>query len=197
MSSILVVDDENSILESLNILLGDKYDVTTCDSGLKALEITEKTNFDIVISDVQLGDINGNEVLQKVKERCKETEVIMISAYPKKEYIFDAGKHGACDYLVKPYDKDEMLNLIESVLERKKLNKISSISNEPVADKYTAAELQVMRLLAEDKSNKEIAGIINKDETYVKNALRVIYPKLGVKNRTEAKIKILTILREL
>jgi DNA-binding NtrC family response regulator len=100
MSSILVVDDENSILESLKFLLGDKYAVTTCDSGYKALEVIKKENFDIVISDVQLGDINGNEVLQKVKERCKETEVIMISAYPKREYIFDAGKYGACDYLM-------------------------------------------------------------------------------------------------
>ena len=194
MSSILVVDDEKNVLESLKYLLGDKYDITTCDSGLKALEITEKTNFDIVISDVQLGDINGNEVLQKVKERREETEVIMISAYPKKEYIFDAGKYGACDYLVKPYDNDEMLNLIESVLKRKKLNKISSISNELAADKYSSTELQIMQLLSEDKSNKEIAGIINKDETYVKNALRIIFPKLGVKDRAEAKIIIKSLL---
>ncbi|OGF47032.1 MAG: hypothetical protein A2452_10045 [Candidatus Firestonebacteria bacterium RIFOXYC2_FULL_39_67] len=231
MASILIVDDEKNILESLKILLGNKYDLTLCDSGCKALENINKTNFDIVLTDMKLGDISGTDVLKRVKEVHSDTDVIIMSAYKTKEYIFDAGKYGAFDYLYgeyaaenhggnsvdecgmnnklnsirrnsgrksaevhKPFDKDVILNLIKNLISRKKAGKESSITKSNAAAVYTDEERKVMKLLLKDKSNKEIACVLNKNETYVKNVLRVIFPKMGVKNRPEAKIKIPAIL---
>lgn len=193
MPRILIVDDEKNILEALRFLLEKKYDLTFCDSGCKALEAVKKVNYDIVIADICLGDISGNEVLKKVKERHKETDVIMISAYRKVDNIFDAGKYGACDFILKPFDKDEMLNLIENLLERRK-TKIESSICEDMADKFSDNECKIMRLLSEKKTNKEIAMDLKRNEVYVKNTLRVIYLKLEAKDRAEAKKKILSIL---
>lgn len=196
MTKILVVDDENSMLTAMKYLLGDKYEVTFCDSGFKALEVIKKTNFDIVLLDMVLGDVSGNEILRKIKERNKDTNVIIISGYDKKEFVFDAGKYGADDYIVKPVDKDELLNLISNLLKKTVLKKNTAQNTTKeyysniLKNKYTDKELKIMGLLCEEKSNKEIAKELGKNETHVKNVLRLIYAKLRVKNRAGAVKKI-------
>lgn len=195
MAEVLIVDDEKNILEALNYLLKDKYILTLCSKGLEALKILRKKKFDIVLLDQLIGDMSGNEILRKIKERDNNTSVIMLSAHKTKELVFDAGRLGAEEYILKPFDKNELLNLLESIMKRKTMNeqqskgvvqesKYKSI-NIP-KDRYTDTEIKIMEQLCEGKSNNEIALILKTKESSIKNALRVIFVKLKVKNRLKA-----------
>ncbi|OGF50177.1 MAG: hypothetical protein A2231_06710 [Candidatus Firestonebacteria bacterium RIFOXYA2_FULL_40_8] len=184
MAEILIVDDEKNILEALKYLLGDDHLLTFCNSGTEALNVIKKKNFDIALLDLQLGDLSGNEVLRKIKERSKETAVIMMSAHKRKDLVFDAGRLGAEDYLFKPFDNVELLNLIDSILKRK--NRTIDIS----ADEYSDLEISVMRLLLEGKTNIEMSIVLKKSEPSIKNAVHMILQKLKAKNRLEAVSKI-------
>jgi len=199
MAEILVVDDEKSILEALKYLFENRYQSTFCSSGYEALDIITTKNFDIALLDLCLGDMSGNEILRKIKEKNNSANVVMMSAYKTKEFIFDAGKFGAEDYIFKPFDNDELLNLIESIIERRMLNekesKVENLGEKSEAlniptDSFTSVEISMMKLLCEGKLNKEIASILNIKESSIKNRLHVIFKKLKIRNRVEAVNKI-------
>ena len=101
MVSILVVDDEESILQAFRFLLRKKYTVFLCNSGKKALDEIERVNIDIVLLDIIMPDIDGLEVLEKIKEKNPDIEVIMVTATKTVETAVKAMKLGAYDYIVK------------------------------------------------------------------------------------------------
>lgn len=116
---ILIVDDELSIREFLEILLTDEgYSVTTAGNGNEALEQINNLDFHMVISDIQMPNLNGIEVLKKVKEVSPSTEVIMITAYASTETAIDALKCGAYDYIIKPFKIDEIKLVIKNAFEK-------------------------------------------------------------------------------
>ena len=122
MSRILVVDDEESMRELLQIALGkDGHLITLADSGGKALELLDKSSFDLVISDIKMPDMSGVEVLRHAKQTDPGTPVIMITAYASAETAVEALRLGAYDYLTKPFKVDELKANIRNALERRKL----------------------------------------------------------------------------
>jgi DNA-binding NtrC family response regulator len=124
--SILVVDDELVIRESLSgWLKRDGYHVDTVASGESALDILKKQNFDIILLDIQLDGISGMDVLTHVKEEYPDIDVIMITAFGSVPSAVQAMKSHAFDYLLKPFDPDELGVLIQKLMEhraRKKEN---------------------------------------------------------------------------
>jgi two-component system response regulator PilR (NtrC family) len=119
---VLVVDDELSMRELLEYLLArEGYTVTTAESGHRAVELLQKEAFDLVISDIRLGDISGIEVLQESKRRNPSAIVIMISAYVTTEGAVKAMNEGAYDYVPKPFDTDELKDTVAKALEHKTL----------------------------------------------------------------------------
>ena len=80
MPQILIVDDEKNILEAFKLLLEDKYKVLTSDSGKEALKILDEIEVDIVLLDIMMPDMDGLEVLEKIKEKDPSIEVVMITA---------------------------------------------------------------------------------------------------------------------
>ena len=106
---ILVVDDEESIREFLEIMLRKEgYDVTCAEDGGVAQEILKKKNFDMVISDLQMPNVTGMELLQHVKESYPSTVFMMITAFGTTETAVEAMKMGAYDYITKPFKIDEV-----------------------------------------------------------------------------------------
>ncbi|OGF47139.1 MAG: hypothetical protein A2452_13055 [Candidatus Firestonebacteria bacterium RIFOXYC2_FULL_39_67] len=207
MAEMLIVDDEKNILEALNILFKDQHKITLCSTGSETLDVINKKNFDIVLLDQYLGDMRGNEILKVIKERNDNTSVVMISGYKTKELVFEAGKFGADEYVVKPFDKDELLNIIEH-LTQKNMPNTKELQGKPAdviyesndmesAKEYIFSneEISIMKLLCEGKSNRETSLLLNKKESFVKNALHIIFIKLRVKNRVEAVNKIKDILK--
>ncbi len=106
---ILVVDDEESIREFLEIMLKKEgYEVTCVEDGQKAKDILVKKTFDLIISDLQMPNVTGIELLQHVKSQYPELLFMMITAFGTTETAVEAMKMGAYDYITKPFKLDEV-----------------------------------------------------------------------------------------
>jgi two-component system response regulator PilR (NtrC family) len=124
MARILVVDDEPSILEFFEILLSEEgYTVDLVSNGREAMEMVERTPYDLVITDLAMPEVDGMAVLERVKEISPETLVLMITAYATAESAVDAMKMGAYDYLLKPFKVDEIRLVIRNALEKSTLRR--------------------------------------------------------------------------
>ncbi len=119
---ILVVDDEESIREFLEIMLKKEgYEVTPAEDGQAALDLMKKKTFDMVISDMQMPNVTGMELLKKVKEQSPDMVFMMITAFATTETAVEAMKIGAFDYITKPFKIDEVRINIANALRSKSL----------------------------------------------------------------------------
>ena len=115
---ILIVDDELIMRESLaGWLERDGHIVQTAASGEEALEKVRETHFDILLVDIKMEGISGLEVLRHVKESDPDVEVVMITAYGSIPSAIEAMKDGAFDYMLKPFDPNELGVLIEKIIQ--------------------------------------------------------------------------------
>jgi DNA-binding NtrC family response regulator len=121
---LLIVDDEPEILLSLKRTLKYKGigSVTTCDQGLKALSLIQKENFDVVLLDIVMPEMDGLEILESAKPQRPHTEFIIISGVDQIDTAVRAVHLGAYDYLVKPLDPTRLLLSIERAYERRALS---------------------------------------------------------------------------
>jgi DNA-binding NtrC family response regulator len=118
--SILVVDDEKRIRDSLRVLLGrEGYHVQTRCNGENAINLLGKTTFDLVITNLFMGAVNGIEVLREAKACCPETMVMLHTGYEDLEFIIEALQMDADDYILKPCDPAEMKRRISRCLEKR------------------------------------------------------------------------------
>ncbi|MEQ1875124.1 MAG: sigma-54 dependent transcriptional regulator [Bdellovibrionia bacterium] len=121
-SRILVVDDEESIREFLDIMLRKEgYEVTLAEDGAKAIDLLKKKTFDMVISDLQMPNVTGMELLKHVREGHPELLFMIITAFGTTESAVEAMKMGAYDYLTKPFKIDEVRLNISNALRSRNL----------------------------------------------------------------------------
>jgi DNA-binding NtrC family response regulator len=116
-AKILIVDDELIVRESLGGWLErDGHKVDRAASGEEALEKCASTRYDILLLDIKMEGMSGLEVLKKVKENDPDVSVVMITAYGSIPSAIEAMKNGAYEYLLKPFDPDELMVLIEKII---------------------------------------------------------------------------------
>ncbi len=119
---ILVVDDERSLRTTLSkVLVDEGHSALTADSAREAVRLHERELLDLVILDWKLPDGGGLDVLSRMLDRDPDLPVIIITAFPDVKNAVKAMKHGAFDYIVKPFDLDELLVLVERALIHGKL----------------------------------------------------------------------------
>ncbi|MBI2471552.1 MAG: sigma-54-dependent Fis family transcriptional regulator [Planctomycetes bacterium] len=116
MKTILVVDDELGILESFRMILKENYRVLTTTDGLKALETLRNECVNLVILDIMLPGMSGLEVLREIKKDYEDVEVVMVTAVKAVKTAIEAMKLGASDYIVKPFDVEEIKLVIDKTL---------------------------------------------------------------------------------
>ena len=117
---ILVVDDELSMRELLELMLiKEGYKVSCAENGRKAITMIKKTDYDLLLCDIRLGDITGLDVLRALRKQNQHTVVIMISAYATTEAAVEAMNEGAYDFVPKPFDNDELKQTIANALDLK------------------------------------------------------------------------------
>jgi len=121
--TILVVDDEPGARQSLEVILEDDYQVLTAQSGEEALEIFQKECVDLILLDVHMPEMDGLEVLRRIKEQDEEIDVIMVSALNLARKAVDAIKLGAYDYITKPYEPEDILSTVNRVISKRNLHK--------------------------------------------------------------------------
>jgi PAS domain S-box-containing protein len=141
LHKILVVDDEEKIRMSLSGLLRDyDYEVATASSGSECLQILSSQPSDLVILDIVMPGMDGIEVLQRIKEEYKDTEVIIITGYADKEKAIATFRLGVYDFIEKPFESKEILNTISHCLNQLNLER-------EVAEKTKELTIEKERLL--------------------------------------------------
>jgi len=122
MEKILIVDDEIALRQSLNILLTrNGYSVETATCASEALTILENEHYDLVITDLRMSDMDGLELLRKIKQAHAEVEVIVLTAFGSIGSAVEAMRAGAFDYVTKPFKIEQLLVVVEKALERRRL----------------------------------------------------------------------------
>jgi signal transduction histidine kinase len=121
-SKILVVDDEQSVATTIKAILQlDGNEVTAVTSGKEALDLLREREFDIVLTDLRLDDLDGIEILRETQKLWPDTVSIMLTGYASLESAVTALRSGAYDYLIKPSDVDELRATVGRALERRRL----------------------------------------------------------------------------
>lgn len=134
---ILVVDDKQSIVEILSTALtAAGYDVETTLEGNSAIEMILSDSYDLILCDVNLPDISGTEILKKAKTMKMPPNVIMITAYGSIENAIECMKLGADDYVTKPFNLDEIKEIVKKGLEKVRLVRENIMLREELEKKY-------------------------------------------------------------
>ena len=112
---ILIADDEEGIRESLNLILGDEYDLEFAKDGEETLAKLTQDRFQLALLDIKMPKMDGLEVLRRVNGTNK-TPVLMLTAYQSVELAKEAVKLGAADYLPKPFERERILSAVQGIL---------------------------------------------------------------------------------
>ena len=112
-NSILVVDDEMGPREALRMILKNRYEVVTVDNGEHAMGHIHEKDFDVVIVDIKMAGMDGLQLLRRIKEARPDIEVVLMTAYASIETAKSALRYGALDYLIKPFDHRDVIDIVE------------------------------------------------------------------------------------
>jgi len=131
LATILVVDDENGIRQSFNMVFKDRFTVLLAENGKEAEDLLTKNPVDLILLDILLPDINGLDLLEKLKALDPNPEVIMVTAVKEIQSAVRAIKLGAYEYIIKPFLVDDVINIINRALEKRNLMKqVTYLRNE-------------------------------------------------------------------
>jgi DNA-binding NtrC family response regulator len=120
---VLVVDDDPGLRESFRLILEDDYELLESPDGPRALEIVRTSHVDLVLLDIRLPEMDGIDVLERIKALDEQVEVILVTAVKTVRTAVAAMKLGAFDYLTKPFEEEELLSLVQRALERRSLER--------------------------------------------------------------------------
>ena len=147
---ILAVDDEEGVQESYRLILEEEYQVLTAGDAEEALQIVQKHHVNVVLLDIMLPGKDGISALQEIKKADERIDVIMATAVKTVQTAVAAIKHGAYDYLVKPFDVEDILTVVRRALERQALVK------------------EVMYLRSEVERQSQFENMVAKDEKMIR-----------------------------
>ncbi|WP_417909881.1 sigma-54-dependent transcriptional regulator [Candidatus Electronema sp. PJ] len=133
---ILVIDDEQTAVRNLqHILNKEGYEVLVTQSSQNALKLLEQHSLDLVLTDLRMPNVDGMEILRRVKELSPDTEVVMITGYATVSSAISAMKMGAYHYVIKPYKLDEVRQVVREALEKRRLRRENMELKERLAKK--------------------------------------------------------------
>ena len=204
---VLIADDHQVVREGLSAVLKTKSDIEivgVAKDGLEAVEKARELVPDVVLMDISMPRMNGVEATRELKRENPHIGVVVLTMYAEEEYIFDLVKAGATGYLLKDADSGQIVKALRAIAEGESLihpSVASKILNEfsllaegkgrkpgRLEHDLTDREITVLKLVAEGKTNKEIANDLDLSEKTIKNHVRNIFHKLHVYDRTQAAI---------
>jgi len=135
---LLIIDDERRMCVVLKTALeSDKLAVTTANSGEAAMAAMEVDTFDVIISDIKMPGISGMDVLERVKANSPDTEVLLMTAYADAQTAVNAMKMGAYDYIIKPFEIDELRHKVKNILEKSDLKTENRVLKKKLTRRYS------------------------------------------------------------
>lgn len=195
---VLIVDDHVIVREGLQILLSEEpgFDVVgMAGESDSALALAKKHKPDVVLMDLVMPGVDGIEATRRILSAVPSTRVLVLTTFADDRRVRDAIQAGAIGYLLKDVLKPELLNAIRSAAAGKAalhpeaqqlLMKQVSGKDAAPHDSLTAREFNILKLIAEGKSNKEIALALHLTEGTIKGYVSTIFDKLNVEDRTQA-----------
>ncbi len=206
MTRVAIVEDSATLRQYLTELIGSTPGhtcVCACASAEEAVVEIPKNKADVVLMDIHLPGESGIACTARVREKMPELQVIMLTVYKDIKTIFQALKAGACGYVLKRADEKEILAAIAEVrsggapmtseVARMVVRSFMKQPAEPLGGdaQLSSREMEILALLAEGLSNKEIGGRLQISFGTVRTHLMHIYEKLHVRCRTEAAARYL------
>jgi DNA-binding NarL/FixJ family response regulator len=204
MTKVAIVEDNATLRQYLAEFVGGTPGhkcVGTCGSAEEAILKLPTFKPDVVLMDIHLPGETGIDCTARLREIMPEVQVIMLTVYKDIKMIFQALKAGACGYVLKRSDEQEILDAIAEVREGgapmtgeiarmvvRSFREESAVKAD-VTDDLSPREMEILALLSEGLSNKEIAGQLKISFATVRTHLMHIYEKLHVRCRTEAAAK--------
>lgn len=119
--TLLIVDDEEGPRQSLRVVFKELYEVVLADSGPRALEIAKSRRVDAAVLDIRMAGMSGTELLGHLKQLDPRIEVVMLTAYETLDTARQALRHGACDYLTKPFEIPTIRDAVANAVQRRSL----------------------------------------------------------------------------
>lgn len=200
VTKVLVADDHKLVREGIAKLL-DFYDelevIGEASDGLETVRMVRNSFPDLVLLDLNMPRMNGIDTIKKIKEIAPEIKVLILTIHDEEEYIYEVTRVGAEGYVQKDIKPQELRKAIQDILSGKKVfpatveNRVKESRAEYDDDdiqELSNREYEVMELLAQGMSNKEIAEELYISEKTVKNHVSNILRKLKVNDRTQAVI---------
>lgn len=204
---VLIADDHRVVREGLSSILKTKENIEVvgeAQDGQEAVEKTRALEPDVILMDVSMPRMGGVEATRIVKREFPHIGIIALTMYEEQQYIFDLVRSGATGYLLKDTDSSQIVSAIRAVYRGESLIH-PSVASKILAEfsllaqgkgkkrlgvehDLTEREITVLRLVADGKTNKEIANSLDLSEKTVKNHVRNIFHKLQVYDRTQAAI---------
>lgn len=205
MIKIIIVDDDILIRESLKIIIGIDEEIEvldTLENGKECIDYLLKNNVDIVLLDMRMPIMNGEEVLSEIERRKINTKVLILTTFDEDSLITSAIKYNTNGYILKSSKPDKIISAIKSValgngvFEAEIISKLASTNDEIKKydfDEYelTEREKDVVKLISKGLSNKEISKELFLSEGTVKNHITSILSKMDLKHRTQIAIEYL------
>jgi NarL family two-component system response regulator LiaR len=200
---VLIVDDHGVVRQGLRTyleLLDDIEVIGEAENGLEALAQVRQHLPDVVLMDLVMPEMDGIEATRQVWAASPSTRVIVLTSFADDEKVFPAIKAGATGYLLKDVSPTDLANAIRAVqagetrlhpdITKKLVEQLASPEPgpEPVLDDLTPRELEVLRLIAQGMSNRQIALALSISEKTVKTHVGNILSKLHLADRTQAAI---------
>lgn len=195
---VLIVDDHVIVREGLQILLGEEDDfevVGMAGESDAALALVKKHKPDVVLMDLVMPGLDGIETTRRVLASSPSTRVLVLTTFADDQRVREAIQAGAIGYLLKDVLKLELLNAIRSAAAGKPalhpeaqqylMRHVAGVET-ALHDSLTAREFNILKLIAEGNSNKEIALVLHLTEGTIKGYVSTIFDKLGVEDRTQA-----------
>ncbi|MEA3336517.1 MAG: response regulator transcription factor [Chloroflexota bacterium] len=210
---VLITDDQDIVRQGLSVILrhadGIKVAGQAAD-GQETLDMVPALEPDVVLMDLKMPRLNGIHATREITRSYPGVRVVVLTTYDGDEWVFDAIRAGASGYLLKDSDGDEIVAAIRGVVEGevridpavagKVLEEFSRLSDQspaaratarredPLLEELTEREQAILQLLAQGKSNREIAEELYLAEGTVKNYVSTIISKLQANDRTQAAI---------
>jgi DNA-binding NarL/FixJ family response regulator len=192
---ILIADDHGVVRSGLKLLLDRQSDievVAEAEDGVDALEKVLATRPDVAILDVAMPRMTGLQATHEIKRQAPDTQVLILSMHDDERYLFEALRAGAAGYVLKRAAGEDLLDAVRAAArgepfltpaaQQTLIRDFLSRSEQP---ELTPREQEVVKLIAEAHTNKEIAGILHLSEKTVESHRANVLQKLGMRDRVE------------
>jgi NarL family two-component system response regulator LiaR len=196
---VMIVDDHAIVREGLGMLLDEEADIEVigeASNGKEAVLRAEKLQPQVILMDLVMPEMDGIAATQAIRQKLPNCQVLVLTSFAEDQRVPDAIQAGAIGYLLKDVLKGDLLSAIHAAVrgeptlhpeaQRQLMRQMTQPPPQNLLDALTEREMDVLRLIAQGQSNKEIAASLHLTEGTVKGYVSTILGKLQVADRTQA-----------